>query len=219
MRILLSSLSISAALFIAGTAVAADAAKPAVNVAKPKPSLPMVTLYAMPEIHAAVVEKVSPAERLVAIFEQGDWIKVGDPRDGKVGWINHKLYQQALNEWYKPNVQSYFIQTVKNTDGKPGVKIIAYSNGKKLSDSEAKAMYAKMQKENERQWQEMHRLNAEMAQVFAHQRQWMNENFDVLSAVDLMPVVVDQSPAEKVSIAQPKAQAVTSTAAVVGQKG
>lgn len=48
-----------------------------------------INLYADPKSDAKVLGKVDLAEGVIPIFssKEGDWMKVGDPRNGNVGWI------------------------------------------------------------------------------------------------------------------------------------
>ena len=48
-----------------------------------------VNLYDQPKTDAKVIGRVDLATGVVPIFtsKEGDWMKVGDPKDGNVGWI------------------------------------------------------------------------------------------------------------------------------------
>ncbi|OGO95075.1 MAG: hypothetical protein A3F41_03535 [Coxiella sp. RIFCSPHIGHO2_12_FULL_44_14] len=202
MRTMLTTLAISA-IFLASGAVAATHSKAPVPstpkaipsaAATPQQPLPMINLYAEPKSGANIIGKLSPPERVIPIFRQEGWVKVGDPKDGKVGWINRDEYHQAIAAWYKPNVQSYFVQTEQTGNGKPTVKVVAYSNGKKLDDKEAQALYAQMQQQSWHQWQAMQRFNRHMERLFAREQAMMDDEFGDLL---MPPIIVIHQPAVK----------------------
>ena len=174
MKFTLPTLAISCGMIASSIAVAA----PSVPKAKmQKPQMIQVNLYAKPQVFAKVIETINPNRRLVPIFRNGEWVKVGDPRDGKVGWINKKQYRKAYNNFYRPDVQTIFVNSNNNKDGKPVVNIVAYSNGKKLTEKQAKALYERMQKQQQHQWRAMNHFNQRMGQLFARQDQMFGRDF------------------------------------------
>lgn len=120
-----------------------------------------VSLYAKPEMKAEVISKLPISADLVAIYRQGDWIKVGDRHDGKTGWININQYHQAKQDYYrkffKEKTETVYFHSEKGKDGK--ISVTAYKNGKKLSDEQAKKMYHHLQQQEKQQWREMQRFN------------------------------------------------------------
>lgn len=166
-------------------------------VAKDKPaavtssaSQAVVKLYAKPDLNANVIKNVQPNARIVTIFRQKDWIKVGDPQDGRVGWINTAQYREALRVWYQPDIQTVYVRSDDNSDGKPQVTVIAYQNGEQLSDEAAQALYQKMQKNQQVQWQMMQRFNDRMDRLFWRQAHLMD---DMLPSLPVPIVVINQS--------------------------
>ncbi len=86
--------------------------------------------------------------RLVPIIRHHEWIKVGLQPSGEVGWINIKQYQQAINQYYKPQSESFSVTITRDqSTGEPTRHIEATRNGKKLSQHEAKELYQRMQAE------------------------------------------------------------------------
>ncbi|WP_267256415.1 SH3 domain-containing protein [Coxiella endosymbiont of Ornithodoros maritimus] len=51
-------------------------------------SSPPVNLYEKPQSNAKILKTLSPTVRLILIYHQKDWVKVGDPRNGEIGWLN-----------------------------------------------------------------------------------------------------------------------------------
>ncbi len=114
-----------------------------------KEQTPMILGHEQPKITAPVTLKVPVFTNLVPFFKQGDWVKVGDPKNGQVVWVNIQQVQKSRREYFNQTYQSFYFSAVTNTDdkGNPKTKIVAYRNGKKLSDKETKALYEKMRHE------------------------------------------------------------------------
>lgn len=74
-----------------------------------------VNLFDQPKTDAKVIGKVDLAVGVVPIFtsKEGDWMKVGDPRDGNVGWIKS-------NEMTTPGAPVSFTYTQKIVNDKNG---------------------------------------------------------------------------------------------------
>lgn len=131
-----------------------------------KSTPPEVMIYSQPSESSKVIEKINPNVRLVEIFQKSkDWIKVGNPNNGNVGWINQQQYQQAWNEFNQPNIKTIFVQYSKNDkNGKPEMNVIAYQNGKKVSDKEAKELYEKIKKQNSAEQKQMQQFFSQVNQ-------------------------------------------------------
>lgn len=126
----------------------------------PQPSVPtvqQVKLYAAPNAKAKVLQTMSPFVRLVPIYRQGPWVKVGRARDGQVGWINVQQYRDAREAATQADVQSFYINVTENDKGKRIVNVMAYKNGKRVSDKEAMKLYKQMRKDQKRQRRAMRR--------------------------------------------------------------
>lgn len=116
-----------------------------------------VVIYAAPEKNR-ILRRVPANTRLVPIFQKGDWVKVGNPRNGQVGWINRQQYRQAMKVFYRPDVQTVYIQYDHNKNGKPTINVVAYQNGKKLTQQEAQQIYNQMQRRDAMQQRSMQRF-------------------------------------------------------------
>jgi hypothetical protein len=181
-------------------ATTTPAQKPAAP-AKPaavKPALPTINLYATPESNSKIIEKLPANADLVGIYHQGDWIKVGDRHDGTTGWVNEQQYNQAKQNYYQQQFHSVinttYINVTKNKDGKTVIE--AYKNGKKLSEADAKKLYAQMQAQGKKQWQAMQHFNAVMDQQM--QKDYLDARRAMDEAFSSMPsIVIIQHPAQK----------------------
>ncbi len=134
----LSSMALS--LGLASSALAADADTTTNSNAK-------VIVYASPE-GKNVLTKVDPNKQLVWIYHKGDWIKVGNPKNGKIGWINIKQYQQARIDYFQPDLKAVYVHMDQDPKtGKRTLSVVAFKKGKKLSDKDAKTLYKNLQKQ------------------------------------------------------------------------
>ncbi len=178
-------LIIFTSLFLVATSFAADkAATKSTKAVKATASAPLVMLYAEPKTASKVVAKLKPNTPLAPIYQEKDWYKVAvSSRDGQVGWINRQQYRTAMQAFYQPLVQTVYVQTTRDEkNGKPQINVVAYRNGKKVSDQEAKALYQKITQQQQAQWQQMRVFDVNM------NRFWQDENrlFQDMSRPDFM---------------------------------
>lgn len=124
-------------------------------------STPQVILYESNN-DKKIIQTLPPTVRLVRIYQEGDWIKVGNTTDGTVGWINRLQYQKTLEAFNQANIQEIFISQTMDKDHKPQIKIVAYQNGKPISEKEAQSLYDKMKKQQKLQAQYWQALNQNM---------------------------------------------------------
>jgi hypothetical protein len=111
-----------------------------------KDKMPTIKLYADMN-NSKVLADVPWTTQLVPIIRKKGWVKVGLRPSGQVGWINVDQYRKAQRAFYKPNIQTVYINSTEDSKGKPTVNVIAYRNGQKLSEKQAKAFYEKMIKQ------------------------------------------------------------------------
>lgn len=147
-----------------------------------------IKLYDKP--HASHVHLWLPvSSHLVPIFRQGDWVKVGDRSNGQVGWVDIKQYRAARVAYFRPDVQTVFVNSTRSKSGKPTISIIAYKNGKKLTDKAARTLYLKMAKQQQQQ-HDWYRLNHMMWQQERDMDRFFNENFFKLP----QPIMMEPGP-------------------------
>lgn len=112
-----------------------------------------VCLYQKSSASSSCVKKISvttPFVRITQSQENPSWIKVGlQNKNGTVGWLNLNKFKQAQNAFYQPDIQTVFVHVDQNKNGKPTYTVVAYKNGKKVSDAQAKAFYKKIRREQE----------------------------------------------------------------------
>lgn len=132
-----------------------------------------VKLYKTPHLNADILAKIKPDKRLVLIIQKGKWIKVGDPTDGTVGWINEKQYDRAVQNFYRPNVQTIFIRSDRDSSGQSKVDVVVYRNGEKLSGTEATTYYEQVKAQQGKDLKAMQAANRTMEQLMIRQTKQM----------------------------------------------
>lgn len=127
--------------------------------------LEQISIYAKPDSHSAVVEEIHIGQPLVPIYRHKGWEKVANRRNGNVGWVNIKQYRHAWHQAMQPDIQTVY---VSSEQAKPGQKakmtVVAYRNGKKISDKEAQKIYQHLQRQQRVMQKQWKRFDLEMGQ-------------------------------------------------------
>lgn len=137
----------------------------------------LIHFYAEPNSSSKIistynVKQATNNHYLIPIFQKDGWIKVGDPTNGDVGWINKEQYQKAMNTAIHESLQTVYIEQIDNAaQGKPS-EITVYQNGKKLTGEEAKAIYTKIEKQQQQMQQSMQAFQTRM-------NNWMDQNMQM----------------------------------------
>lgn len=175
--------------------------KPKYKDAAPKTEK-MLILYSEPHTKAKIVSKVSPWKQLVKIYQKGDWVKVGDPETGDVGWVSLQQYRQLMKELTKPKVQTrsrtVYIQQVSNPM-KPGkYKITAYENGKRVSQKRAEQLLKETQRQQMQSEDQFQKIQRQMQEMFEDSMRDF-DNFDSFNNFQLMrqPTIIVIQPPSK----------------------
>lgn len=166
------------------------------------------TIYEQPDLKSKVVETLASGSTIIPIFEQKDWFKVANPKDGAVGWLPKNALEQGTQVLISVGhpADSQYIVTQKNKAGDVvgTYRIIQYSNGKPLDQQQAEALFKQVQ-EQQRQIQE--KVNKAFAESF--------KNFDanIQSLMSdpalhhfpmVQPIIVIQPAKDSVSAPAPK---------------
>lgn len=128
-----------------------------------------ISLYTDANKNSKVVATLPTNTQLIPIFRQGDWLKVGNPKNGQTGWVNYKDYLGGQsNGGISDNMQAIFAQNGKVT---------AYENGKQLPDADAKALYEKAQKQQQNMNQQFIKIQDQMNKAMTQGMQSMDQLF------------------------------------------
>jgi hypothetical protein len=195
-KLIAQSASIAFASLVFHGALAANASTPISPTAETKttteaPTLNSIALYDSPNSSGKILKQFPFPARLIPVFRQGEWLKVGDPRDGQVGWVNLQQYRQARFNYFRPDIQTVYMQVDRQDPKKqPAVNIIAYKNGQKLSDQEALELYKKIRANQEKQFQQMEQMSWRMQKE-------MDRDFNSFWFGNFWPSSNNEVPSEK----------------------
>jgi len=163
-----------------------------------------VKLYAENNDSSKVLAKIDVSQNLVPFFSKGGWIKVGDPANGQVGWINKGRYREAMNDAIHQSVQTVYIEQTKVNGKKP--EITVYQNGQKLSGKKADEIYERVNKQQAQMQEHFARFQKRMNQWANAQMQMMNNPMMGFSMMPMMQpiVIVENNPGKPAKLAPPQ---------------
>jgi len=149
-----------------------------------------VNLYDQPKADAKVIGTVDISTGVIPIFSspQGDWMKVGDPRNGNVGWI--KSIDLSGNGG--STSFSFTQKMINNGKGPQTYRIIQYGTPQKLTPEQTKALQQlEMQQQHfQKEWQDMMDL---FDHEFSHQMFMPGMNYPMIMPVVVVPVQKETS--------------------------
>lgn len=142
----------------------------------------VIKLYAEPNTKAKVLASIDVSQQLIPIFHKDGWIKVGNPADGAVGWIDKKQFQQAMNNAFHQHIQTVYVQKIQQNGKAPQVTV--YQDGKKLTGEQANAVYANIKKHQQQMQKNMHLFQE-------HMNAWMNQPMPAFPIMAMpQPVII-----------------------------
>ena len=141
----------------------------------------LLALYDQPLENAKIVGKIDSEAGIVPIFttKAGDWIKVGDPKNGNVGWIKSDELSST-----SPTTSGFtFTQRFVNDGKGPQSYVVQFGTPKPLTSEQTKAMMKQMEDLQMQIQKEMQRMmNGVLGQ------QW------TISPAFILPIVVVPTP-------------------------
>ncbi|HEX4044892.1 MAG TPA: SH3 domain-containing protein, partial [Gammaproteobacteria bacterium] len=149
-----------------------------------------INLLDQPTANAKVIGTIDAAAGVIPIYSSkaGDWIKVGDPRNGNVGWI------KSSDLSGKPGEPAAFTFTQRITnDGKnPQTYQVIYGQPAKFDNKDIQNMLQKLQLQQQSIQQSMQKAVEEMMNDFnkLYQLQTIpadTNNFPIILPVVIMP--------------------------------
>lgn len=123
---------------------------------------PVIILYEAPATSSKVIGKVDLWQTLIPIYKNKGWVKVGDPKDGKVGWVNIKDYHKTVADYTKLKTSSIYVQTKQLADKGKKQVIEVYENGKKVTGKKAQEIYKKMQQQEAKTEAQINKMQQQM---------------------------------------------------------
>lgn len=121
-----------------------------------------ITLYENPTTSSKVLATLPQAQALIPIFTQNDWVKVANPQNGDVGWVQKNNLNNATTitvTQQNPDTQQYVI-TEKNKDGtiKNTYRVIQYSGGNQLSPQQAQAAFDRIRMQQQKMQEDLNKM-------------------------------------------------------------
>ncbi len=135
-------------------------------------------LYQYPSQQAQVVEAIAKTQVIAPFYREGDWVKVGDISNGKVGWVYSPSLagQVQANIRYNPMTRTFtFKQNTPAHNGAEQVHITSTLH--RLSAKETKALFKQIERQQQRMEQSILRMQQ---QIFGG----MNNQLEQLQQLD-----------------------------------
>ncbi|HSW70850.1 MAG TPA: hypothetical protein VLH77_02600 [Gammaproteobacteria bacterium] len=139
-----------------------------------------ITLYEEPKESAKQIGSLDPQAGIIAIYtpEKSDWIKVADPRDGKVGWV--KVKDLGTTE----TTEFTFTQRYINTGKTPqSYQIIQFGGPNKMTPEQVQQQLKQIEQQ---QLQMQENLNKAIQNMITP---WYNPGMPYV-----MPIIVVPAP-------------------------
>ena len=125
-----------------------------------------IALLEQPNTNAKIVANVPVGQALISIFSQNGWVKVGDPKNGNVGWVNSKTLQ----------TQDYPLVYMEINSNK---------NGNKATQSYQVIQYSGSQSMNQAQMQKMlNNTEQQQANIQNEMNKVMQQNIKDMNALN-----------------------------------
>jgi hypothetical protein len=108
-----------------------------------------VNMYEQPQTDSKVIGTIDSGSSMVPIFSSkaGDWMKVGDPQNGNVGWI--KVNDVSASNTANGVTSTGFSmseKTVNTSNGPKTYRVMQFGNTPPLSPEQSQAVTTEMQK-------------------------------------------------------------------------
>jgi hypothetical protein len=107
-----------------------------------------INLYQDPKPDAKVVTTIDSTAKMVPIItsKEGDWMKVGDPKNGNVGWVKVSDVETGGGSFTGFTITQHTVSTSK---GPRTIQTIQFSEPQVMSPAESDAMVKQMQQRQE----------------------------------------------------------------------
>ena len=140
-----------------------------------------INLYDQPKSDAKVIGVMDPSSGIVPIFtpKEGDWVKVGNPQNGDVGWIKSSdLAQSGAN-----SSGFSFSQKIVDTGKGPQSYVFQFGVPSPLTKEQQEALYKRIQAQQEAIQQNVQQIIQDAFKTYKA-GDW---NFPIIMPVVVMP--------------------------------
>jgi len=102
-----------------------------------------INLYEQPKSDAKIIGTIDPATGIIPIFtpKEGDWVKVGNPNNGNVGWVKSSDLAQAG----ATSSGFSFSQKIDSTGKGPQSYVFKFGMPAQLTKEQSDALYKQIQ--------------------------------------------------------------------------
>lgn len=140
-----------------------------------------INLYDQPKNDAKAIGSIDTNTGIIPIYApKGDWVKVGDPRNGNVGWIKTQDFKN-LGNVNSINFSQRIVNTNQNPQGYQVMQMGAFPQ--QLTPEQSQAMFKDMEARRRLFEREMHQM---MDNMFRN-NQMMWSNMPMIVPVILVP--------------------------------
>lgn len=165
--------------------------------AKSNTEVKQIILYETPSLNSKIVAKVELSQILIPIYKQEGWVKVGNPNNGTVGWVNIEQYSKIISDLVKPIVQTIYVQTNKGLE-KGKEQITVYENGIQVDQKRAEELLKQINSKQADTQKQFADIQKQMEEMFNNLSREFN-NFPVIPVMPKgsEPIVIVVKPQEK----------------------
>lgn len=147
-----------------------------------------ISLYDQPKADAKIVGNIDLAVGFIPIYtpKKGEWIKIGDPKNGNVGWIK----ANELTNGNSTQASFTFTQSYINDNNKSPMtyRIVQFGEPSKPSSDQTQYMMKQLQIQKQSLQKSIQNMMRDMDQLFYDDWHFMPGNFPFLMPVVIMPV-------------------------------
>lgn len=126
-----------------------------------------INLYEQPKTDSKVVSTIDLSTGIIPIYspKEGKWVKVADPKNGNVGWIQSSELSGAGSSSFS------FTQSISNDNKAPVTyKLIQLGDPKNLNSEQAQAVMKQVKAQQEAIQKSIQKMMQEMDQQFHFMR-------------------------------------------------
>ncbi len=154
----------------------------------------MINLYDQPKADAKILDTLDSEKGIVPIFtgDKGQWMKVGDPKNGNVGWI--KISDLADKSGSLSTSLSVTQHIVKTPSGPKTYQQIELATPKPMSDTESQALIKQMQTREQEMQKNMQKMMSDFYKDMNSLYQSNPAVFTQTAFPVVMPIIVVPQP-------------------------
>lgn len=161
-------------------------------------------LYDQPKADAKVVGSIESSNGVVPIYtpEHSDWMKVGDPKNGNVGWIN--VNDLSDNSGSSATQFSMTQKTIETKSGPKTVQMVEFSTPKTMTPQESLALQKEIQTRQDNLQKSIQKMMQDFYRQMSNYYMQNPTTFGSPNTPIVMPIIV--YPQDQASVPAPVAK-------------